>query len=65
LVVNALNDPFLSVDCFPKNVGNPNVHLEYSDRGGHVGFALFNQNGLYWSEWRAVEFAQRVHAKTP
>lgn len=65
LVVNALNDPFLSVDCFPENVGNPNVHLEYSDRGGHVGFALFNQNGLYWSEWRAVEFARRVHAKTP
>jgi uncharacterized protein len=60
LVVNALNDPFLSPDCYPSNVGNPNLHFEFCDRGGHVGFALFNQNGLYWSELRALQFVQSL-----
>lgn len=58
LIVNAKNDPFLSEDCYPKNVGNPNLHFDFCDRGGHVGFALFNQNGLYWSELRALQFIQ-------
>lgn len=56
LVVNALNDPFLSADCFPKEIQNPSVKLTYTDRGGHVGFATFNKNGLYWSEQRALQF---------
>ncbi|HZY78793.1 MAG TPA: alpha/beta fold hydrolase [Cyclobacteriaceae bacterium] len=63
LIVNALNDPFLSSDCYPKDVSNPNVHLEFIERGGHVGFAQFNQNGLYWSEWRALNFAQQLFGR--
>lgn len=59
LVVNALNDPFLSKDCFPDQFENhPYVKFEYPSRGGHVGFALFDQNGLYWSELRALQFIQ-------
>jgi uncharacterized protein len=59
LVVNALNDPFLSADCYPTEFANhPYLTFEYPERGGHVGFALFNKNGLYWSELRALDFIQ-------
>ncbi len=59
LVVNALNDPFLSGDCYPSHLNDhPYLKFEYPERGGHVGFALFNQNGLYWSEIRALQFIQ-------
>jgi uncharacterized protein len=59
LVVNALNDPFLSADCYPTEFSNhPYLTFEYPERGGHVGFALFNKNGLYWSELRALDFIQ-------
>jgi hypothetical protein len=57
LVVNAKNDPFLSRACFPEAAAtSPAVTLEYPDHGGHVGFALFDQKGLYWSDMRAVAF---------
>ena len=59
LVVNALNDPFLSGDCYPYHLQNHKyLKFEFPERGGHVGFALFNQNGLYWSELRALQFIQ-------
>jgi uncharacterized protein len=59
LIVNALNDPFLSADCYPTEFANhPYLTFEYPERGGHVGFALFNKNGLYWSELRALDFIQ-------
>lgn len=59
LVVNALNDPFLSPDCYPTNFTNqPYLTFEYPNRGGHVGFSLFSKNGLYWSELRALHFIQ-------
>ncbi|GHN02782.1 hypothetical protein WSM22_42710 [Cytophagales bacterium WSM2-2] len=56
LIVNAKNDPFLSQECFPENLTNTFVTLEYPLRGGHVGFSSFNGNGVYWSEQRALEF---------
>jgi len=60
LVVNALNDPFLSPECFPVKLlhSHPYVRLEVTTRGGHVGFTQFNKNGLYWSELRALAFLQ-------
>ena len=59
LIVNALNDPFLSPDCYPTEFTNhPYLTFEYPQHGGHVGFALFNKNGLYWSELRALDFIQ-------
>lgn len=61
LVVNALNDPFLSKACYPdKDVNPTHVTFEYPQRGGHVGFAQFNKNGLYWSELRALQFIQSL-----
>jgi predicted alpha/beta-fold hydrolase len=59
LIVNAANDPFLSEDCYPMHLQrHPYLKFQYPARGGHVGFALFNQNGLYWSEQRALHFIQ-------
>jgi uncharacterized protein len=58
LIINTLNDPFLSKACFPtEEVKNHrHVKLEILLRGGHVGFTQFNKNGLYWSEQRTVDF---------
>jgi uncharacterized protein len=60
LVVNAANDPFLNQDCFPikQLKDHEHVRLEIPNQGGHCGFALFNQNGVYWSEQRALAFIQ-------
>lgn len=55
LIINAKNDPLLSSDCFPSQ-SYDHVVCEFPERGGHVGFALFGKNGLYWSEMRALSF---------
>lgn len=58
LIVNAINDPFLSKACYPIDLlkSHPSVLLETPTHGGHVGFAQFGQNGLYWSEQRTLQF---------
>ena len=57
VIVNTQNDPFLSQQCFPTEyLKRTPVSLEIPLRGGHVGFALLNKNGLYWSEQRALEW---------
>lgn len=58
LIINAKNDPFLSPECYPETLlrGHPYVQFENPAKGGHVGFAQFNKNGLYWSEERALDF---------
>lgn len=61
LILNAKNDPFLSAECYPaeKLAGHPFVRFESPERGGHVGFARFDKDGLYWSEVKAIEFLCR------
>lgn len=58
LLVNAADDPFLSRDCFPegRQVLGDHVTLEVPGHGGHVGFVEHRQEGLYWSERRALAF---------
>lgn len=65
LIVNALNDSFLSPDCYPtdKLKNHPNVHLETPARGGHCGFPGQDEKGYYWSERRALAFL--VHNSPP
>lgn len=60
LLVNAKNDPFLSAECYPDTdvIQNGNLKIKYPNFGGHVGFALFSENGLYWSELEALNFIQ-------
>lgn len=62
LLVNAKNDPFLAPACFPFEQAqrSPYFHFEAPDHGGHVGFARFDRDGLYWSEKRALEFVQKI-----
>ncbi len=58
LLINARNDPFLSEGCYPHHELQNHLHVSFEspERGGHVGFTQFNQNGLYWSEQRAISF---------
>ncbi len=58
LLVNAENDPFLPLSCFPRAVAAASafVYLETPLEGGHVGFGEGPPDGEYYSERRAVEF---------
>lgn len=66
LLVNALDDPFLTPSCYPfeEARANPLLFLEAPVHGGHVGFMEMNHAGRYWSEWRAAAFL-RQHAGGP
>jgi len=57
LILNALNDSFLSLKCYPVNEAktNSNLFLEMPKYGGHVGFV--DKKNVYYSERRALEFA--------
>jgi len=56
LIINALNDSFLSPECFPikEAKNNSYIHLEMPKYGGHVGF--YQRNKAYYNEERALEF---------
>jgi predicted alpha/beta-fold hydrolase len=60
LLVNALDDPFLSPECMPveEAARSPWLSLERPRSGGHVGFVRFDRMGEYWSDARAVAFLQ-------
>lgn len=60
LILNALNDPFLSSSCYPVELGVqlPHIYMDFPNNGGHVGFAPRNRKDVYWSEKRALEFLQ-------
>ncbi|WP_192085230.1 YheT family hydrolase [Algoriphagus sp. Y33] len=62
LVLNALNDPFLSDKCFPKTLAKSldMVYFEFPNHGGHVGFSPATHEKTYYSEQRAVEFISTV-----
>ena len=57
LVVQAINDPFLSPECLDLGEAehNPNVYLQLLKYGGHVGFMMANANET-WVERRAILF---------
>lgn len=60
LIVNALNDPFLSKESLDHGLAThlKNVSLETTSTGGHVGFTRINKQGIYWSESRALNFCR-------
>ncbi len=60
LLINALNDSFLSQECYPIKEAKEmkNFHLLIPNYGGHVGFTTFGRKGVFWSEQRALEFAE-------
>ncbi|MCP4521063.1 MAG: alpha/beta hydrolase [Cytophagales bacterium] len=56
LLINALDDPFLSENCFPYKIAKEHsfLDLETPKYGGHVGF--YQSKPLLWHEERALEF---------
>lgn len=58
IIINALNDSFLTPECFPVKAAknNPNLYLEMPKHGGHVGFV--QRGGFYYTEKRALEFVK-------
>jgi len=60
LILNALNDSFLSPECYPVKEAkeNSNLFLEMPNHGGHVGFHLYAK--YYFNEKRALDFVQNL-----
>ncbi len=60
LLINALNDSFLSPECYPVKMAkaNPNLYLEMPNHGGHVGFV--DKKNIYYNERRAIEFIKSM-----
>ncbi|GGI57837.1 YheT family hydrolase [Winogradskyella haliclonae] len=60
LLINALNDSFLSSGCFPvkEAKANPNLYLEMPKYGGHVGF--IQKGEFYYNEKKALEFVNSI-----
>jgi uncharacterized protein len=59
LLVNALNDPILTPDCFPIDIAHAQDHfwLEMPEQGGHCGF--MEQGQVFsWAERRALRFVE-------
>jgi len=56
LIINALNDSFLSPECYPVKAAKNNAHLylEMPKYGGHAGFV--DKKNIYYNEKRALEF---------
>jgi predicted alpha/beta-fold hydrolase len=64
LVIHAADDPLIPVGPLrdPSVVGNPNVLLVVTERGGHVGFISAAGRGedRHWAENRVVEFCHML-----
>lgn len=61
LIINALNDSFLSPNCFPVKAAKQNskLYLEMPAYGGHVGF--ITKGDYYYNEKRALDFVKASH----
>ncbi|MFC5623604.1 YheT family hydrolase [Algoriphagus winogradskyi] len=57
LIVNAINDPLLGPECYPKALAEKKevLTLEMPKRGGHTGFMVSGQE-FTWAELRVQEF---------
>jgi len=66
LVINALDDPFMSPDVIPGvDKLSPDVSLEISDNGGHVGFIVGGTpwRPTFYLPHRIIEFLEPFAAK--
>jgi predicted alpha/beta-fold hydrolase len=65
LIIQALDDPFMTSKVLPhSNELSPNVHLEITKGGGHVGFVMGKNpfRPVYWLERRILAFLiQHTH----
>ncbi len=66
LIVHSRDDPFMSPDILPSDRAlGPDVTLELSEHGGHVGFVGRNAWGgpLFWLERRLADWLQQQLAR--
>lgn len=58
LLINALDDPFLSQQCYPKNIAQESDHfyLETPENGGHMGFISGKWKPQFWINQRISQF---------
>jgi len=61
LILNAKNDSFLGVACYPYKEAkkNTNLYLEVSKYGGHVGY--YGRKNITYSEKRVIKFFEEVN----
>lgn len=57
LLINALDDSFLSPSCYPYDLASESqiFNLLTPEHGGHVGFTSFGKD-FYWTELKVLEF---------
>jgi hypothetical protein len=62
LLVNALDDPFLGDESFPREMAhaNPCFFMETPSHGGHLGFLDWRGGSFHWMERRIVGFLESV-----
>lgn len=60
LLVNALNDPILTLACMPYDLAAASAYffLETPAEGGHCGFMAKGKDAYAWSERRALAFLE-------
>lgn len=65
LIINALNDPFLSQECYPIKLLNNHkyVKLDTPTEGGHCGFLQKGYKNFLWSELKALDFIKNNYSK--
>ena len=58
LLINALNDTFLSQTSYPVDLAkkSKNIHLLTPKYGGHVGFVTRHPENIYWTESKVRDF---------
>ncbi|GAB5537841.1 MAG: alpha/beta fold hydrolase [Rubricoccaceae bacterium] len=63
LLVNALDDPFLSPSCYPTEIASSSTYLTLLTPrwGGHVGFMTTGEE--YWSETVAAQFLEAARVQ--
>ncbi len=61
LLVNSLNDPILTPQCFPYEMAKSHhyLHFEAPAYGGHVAYHVPRQEHS-WAEYRSLEFVNEV-----
>lgn len=62
LLLSAKDDTFLSEACYPEQLADQHrfLYLEAPRYGGHVGFVSRDPAGFYYSERRALAFAEEA-----
>lgn len=67
MIINAANDSFLGMECYPIEELNRNskVELLTPEFGGHVGFAMdMRMKQPFWHEERIAEFIRKIVSTT-